>query len=119
MIDETFLPATLTASPMSDEQFVGFCAQYADYNIEMTADGEILIMPPRYSLTGARNGILSAQLENWASRDQRGFVTDASGGFALPNGARRAPDAAWTLKRRVLAWINPASTDSGISVPIS
>jgi Uma2 family endonuclease len=102
-IDETFLPATLTAGPMSDEQFVEFCDQYPDYFIEMTADGEILIMPPNYSLTGMRNGKISAQLENWASHDQRGGVTDASGGFVLPNGARRSPDAAWTLKHRILA----------------
>lgn len=32
-----------------------------------------------------------------------GIVTDAAGGFVLPNGARRAPDAAWTLKSRVRA----------------
>ena len=88
VIDEAFLPATLTAPAMSDEQFAEFCAQYADYNVEMTAGGEILIMPPNYSLTGMRNGKLSAQLENWASRDHRGAVTDASGGFVLPNGAR-------------------------------
>jgi Uma2 family endonuclease len=103
MIDETFLPATLTASPMSDEQFVEFCTQYADYNIEMTADGEILIMPPNYSLTGARNGEIGSQLRGWAAGNQKGIMTDASGGFVLPNGARRAPDAAWTLKRRILA----------------
>jgi Uma2 family endonuclease len=103
VIEESFLPVTLTAPPMNDEQFAEFCAQYADYTIEMTACGEILIMPPNYSLTGARNGEIGAQLKNWASREQRGVMTDASGGFVLPNGARRAPDAAWTLKSRVLA----------------
>jgi Uma2 family endonuclease len=108
LIDEAFLPATLTAGLMSDQQFAEFCDQYADYNIEMTAGGEILIIPPNYSLTGVRNGEIGAQLKNWASRDRRGAVTDASGGFALPNGARRAPDAAWTLKDRILA-LDPAS----------
>lgn len=103
VIDEAFLPATLTAPAMSDEQFAEFCAQYADYNIEMTADGEILIMPPNYSLTGMRNGKIGSQLEIWAARDERGGVTEASGGFVLPNGARRSPDAAWTLKSRILA----------------
>jgi Uma2 family endonuclease len=73
---------------------VEFCGQYPDYDIEMTAGGEILITPPRYSLTGVQNGAISAQLETWASRDKRGVVTDSSGGFVLPNAARRAPNAA-------------------------
>ena len=30
VIDEVFLPATLTAPPMNDEEFVEFCAQYPD-----------------------------------------------------------------------------------------
>ena len=103
VIDEAYLPATLTAPPMSDEQFAEFCAQYADYFIEMTAEGEILINPPNYSLTGARNQKIGFQLEGWASQDRRGIVTDASSGFRLPNGARRSPDAAWVFKSRVLA----------------
>src|SRR5215469_5301943 len=101
VIDEIYLPAKLTASPMTDEEFAAFCAEYPDYFIEMTAEGEIVIMPPNYSLTAARNGEITSQLKIWASRDAHGVVTDASGGFLLPDGARLAPDAAWTLKDRV------------------
>jgi Uma2 family endonuclease len=101
LIDEAFLPATLTAAPMTDDEFAGFCARYPDFNVEMTAGGEIVIMPPNYSLTAVRNGEITAQLNIWASGDRRGAVTDSSGGFLLPNGARRSPDAAWTLKHRV------------------
>jgi Uma2 family endonuclease len=89
VIDEIYLPAKLTASPMTDEEFAAFCAEYPDYFIEMTAQGEILIMPPNYSLTAARNGEIVSQLRHWASGDGRGVVTDASGGFLLPDGARR------------------------------
>ncbi len=35
-------------------------------------------------------------------------MTEATGGFVLPNGARRSPDAAWTFKHRILA-LDPAS----------
>jgi Uma2 family endonuclease len=107
-IDEAFLPATLTASPMTDEEFVGFCAKYPDFNFEMTAGGEIVIMPPTYSVTAMRNGEITAQLKIWASRDRQGAVTDSSGGFVLPSGARRSPDAAWTLKHRIHA-LEPAA----------
>jgi Uma2 family endonuclease len=100
-IEETFLPATLTAAPMSDEEFARFCADHADYFIEMTAEGEIIIMPPNYSLTGVRNQEIGFQLRMWAKRDGRGVVSDASAGFVLPNGARRSPDAAWIAKSRL------------------
>jgi len=100
-IAAAFLPATLTASPMSDDEFSQFCADHPDYFIEMTAEGEIIIMPPNYTLTGVRNQKITSQLDAWAVKDGRGVVTEASAGFVLPNGARRSPDAAWTAKSRL------------------
>ena len=41
VIDEVWLPATLTAPPMTDEEFAAFCAEHPDYFIEMTADGRV------------------------------------------------------------------------------
>ncbi len=107
-IDDKYLPVTLTAPPMTDQEFARFCAEYPDYFIEATAEGEIVIAPPNYTLISVRNGEIYAQLEAWASRDGRGALTGASAGFVLPNGARRSADAAWTLKSRVLA-LDPAS----------
>ncbi len=95
VIEEQYLPATLTAGPMSDEEFAAVCAKYPDYFIEMTAEGEIIIMPPNYPFTAAQSGESFRQLSNWAEIDRRGIATDASGGFVLPSGARRSPDAAW------------------------
>ena len=86
---------------MSDAEFAKFCAAHPDYFIEMTAEGELIIMPPNYSLTGARNQEIGLQLGTWAKLDGRGIVTEASSGFVLPNGARRSPDAAWTSKTRL------------------
>jgi Uma2 family endonuclease len=102
VIDDAFLPATLTAHPMTDEEFAEFCAKHPDLFFEMTGDGEIIVMPPAYSLNGARNAEISGQLVAWADRDGRGIACDSSTGFVLPNGARRSPDAAWTLKSRIL-----------------
>ena len=94
-IDEAFLPATLTAPPMTDKQFADFCSEHPDLFFEMTSEGEIIVSPPTYSLTGARNLKILGQLYNWAEMDGRGTVTESSTGFVLPNGARRSPDAAW------------------------
>src|SRR5215468_69131 len=95
VLEDAFLPATLSAPPMTDEEFAEFCAEHPDLFFEMTAEGEIIVMPPTYSLTGARNAEISGQLRNWAKSDGRGMYTDSSSGFVLPNGARRSPDAAW------------------------
>ena len=100
-IDEAFLPATLTAPPMTDQQFADFCAEHPDLFFEMTAGGEIIVMPPNFSITGARNSQITAQLTLWAEKDARGIANDSSTGYLLPNGARRSPDASWTPKEAI------------------
>jgi len=100
-IDEAYLPATLTAGPMTDETFAQLCAEHPDLELELSATGDLIIMPQTYTLTGARNNEISAQLRNWARHDKRGVAFDSSTGWVLPNGARRSPDAAWILKHRI------------------
>ena len=102
-IDEAYLPATLTASPMTDEQFARFCSEYPNHFVEMSAEGEIVIMPPNYTITGLQSQMINVQLVNWALQDDTGFTTEGTAGFRLPNGARRSPDAAWTRKDRIFA----------------
>ncbi len=101
VIDDANLPAILTAQPMTDQEFTAFCAEHPDLNFEMSAEGELIVMAPTHSDTGARNSGIGAQLFHWAKRNRRGIVCDSSTGFVLPNGARRSPDASWTLKSRV------------------
>jgi Uma2 family endonuclease len=101
LIDDANLPATLTARPMTDEEFSAFCADYPDLNFEMTAEGELIVMAPTHSDTGYSNVQVATQLNAWALKDGRGYVCDSSTGFVLPSGARRSPDASWTLKSRV------------------
>jgi Uma2 family endonuclease len=101
VIDETWLPATLTIGPMTDDAFAEFCSEHPDLFFEMTAEGELIVMPPNFTLTGIRNGKIYFQLANWAERDGRGVVSGPSGGFVLPSGAKRSPDAAWTSKTRI------------------
>ena len=100
-IDEAFLPAILTAPPMNDQQFADFCAEHPDLFFEMTAEGEIIVMPPNFSLTGIRNREITSQLDRWAAEQRRGTVGEPSTGFVLPNGARRSPDASWTAREEI------------------
>jgi Uma2 family endonuclease len=101
LINEAFLPATLTAHPMTDEEFAEFCAEHPDLFFEMTSEAELIVMPPTCTSTGARNLKILGQLNAWAERDARGTAAGSSDGFVLPNGARRSPDAAWTSKEKI------------------
>jgi len=101
VIDEAFLPATLSSHPMTDDEFTEFCSEHPDMRIEMTAEGEIVIMPPTHSETSDRNSEIDMQLRTWAKKDARGRTYDSNGVFVLPNGARRSPDASWIHKSRI------------------
>lgn len=87
--------------PMSDDEFFNFCQKFSNERIEQNADGEIIIMPPTGFETSERNSELNMQLRIWAKKDGRGRVTESNGEFILPNGAKFAPDASWTLRERV------------------
>lgn len=95
MVEESYLPISLSAPHLTDDEFRELCDKYSNYRIEYTADGDLIIMPPTDPETGARNAALTKRLGNWADTVKRGIVTDSSGGFVLPNHARRAPDTAW------------------------
>src|SRR5271166_5974383 len=101
VINDANLPAILTAQPMTDEEFTAFCAEHPDLNFEMSAEGELIVMAPTHSDSGARNFEVAGELRDWAKKHRRGIGCDSSTGFVLPNGARRSPDASWTLKSRV------------------
>lgn len=101
VIEDQFLPATLSAPPMTDEEFERFCAEHPDLFFEMTAEGELIVMPPTDPETSMRNAEVQFQLSAWARKDRRGKVVEASGGFVLANGARRSPDASWISKSAI------------------
>jgi Uma2 family endonuclease len=80
---------------LTDEQFYQLCRDNRDLRLELTAQGELIIMPPTGSLTGWRNAKIIYRLTAWAEIDGTGLSFDSSTGFKLPNGAKRSPDAAW------------------------
>jgi Uma2 family endonuclease len=89
------LSSLMLQTKMTDQQFYAFCQTNRDLRIERTASGEVIVMPPVYSDTGNRNFKTAVQLGIWAEQDGTGEGFDSSSGFTLPNGAIRAPDAAW------------------------
>jgi Uma2 family endonuclease len=86
---------------MTDEAFAQLCAEHPDLELEVSAEGELIVMPLTYTWMGARKAVISGQLRNWARQDKRGVAFGSSTGWRLPNGALRSPDAAWVFKGRI------------------
>src|SRR5688572_3643183 len=86
--------------PMTDEEFDEFCWLNADWRVERSAEGELIVTPPAGGETGNQNAGLTALLWLWANADGTGVPFDSSTGFTLPNGAKRSPDSAWIRRSR-------------------
>ncbi len=90
----------LTTPRLSTEDFIELCQANQDLQLERTATGEVIIMPPTFSWTGKQNSGLNAQLWNWNDKTGLGIVFDSSTGFTLPNSAIRSPDVSWVSNER-------------------
>lgn len=86
---------------MTEEEFYVFCQRNAELKFERQADGTIEFLDMTGGSTGRRNSELITELTIWNRQNRPGQVFDSSTGFRLPNGAVRAPDAAWV---RTEAW---------------
>jgi Uma2 family endonuclease len=99
---EAQLPVRLRfESPMTDDQLLHFCAVNDVWQIEREANGEIVVMTPAGFGSSNRNIRVSRLLDEWAEADGRGAATGPDGGYVLPDGSMRSPDAAWTSFRRL------------------
>lgn len=85
---------------LTDEQFFQLCQHHRDYRFERTATGELIIMSPTGGETSNSNARLTQRLMNWADNNELGIAFDSNGGFKLPNGADRSPDASWVKIER-------------------
>ncbi|MBD2125187.1 Uma2 family endonuclease [Microcoleus sp. ZQ-A2] len=85
---------------LTDEQFYQLCQDNETLRFERNSKGELIIMPPTGGETSNRNAGLTAQIWVWNEQTQLGKVFDSSGGFKLPNGADRSPDASWVKLER-------------------
>lgn len=94
------LSVNLQSIRLTDEQFYRLCEDNPELRLELTAEGELIVMSPTGSKTGMRNSRLTTQLGEWARKHGGGVAFDSSTGFSLPNGAKRSPDASWLSKER-------------------
>jgi Uma2 family endonuclease len=91
------VPKGFRITPEQFEQ-LAYAEQLA--RMELTKDGELIIMSPTGGTAGRKNSRLTQQIRNWADQDGKGEVFDSSTVFILPNGARRSPDVSWIKLER-------------------
>ena len=117
-LDDAYIPAELIALTdrlVTPEQFEELCAEYDEVRLELTSTGELIVMPGTGARTGRRNAHLTSQLVVWTEKDATGLSFDSSTIFALPNNARRSPDACWVKCEK---WDRLSETEKDGFAPI-
>jgi Uma2 family endonuclease len=85
---------------VTPEQFDQLAQAEQLARMELTKDGELIVMSPTGGTAGRKNRRLTQQIGNWTDRDGTGEAFDSSTIFVLPNGARRSPDVSWIKLER-------------------
>lgn len=86
------IPKGFKVTPEQFEQ-LAYTEQLA--RMELTKDGELIIMSPTGGTTGEKKFNLYLDLGIWNRQTKLGKAFDSSTIFVLPNGARRSSDVSW------------------------
>ena len=103
------LPLVIRLEPflkLDADTFLHFSSVNRDLRLELSADGDLIVLPPTGGMTGMRNADLTYQVAHWNQQHERGTVFDSSTGFHLPNNAVRSPDVSWVSEEK-LAKLTP------------
>ncbi|NOT59109.1 MAG: Uma2 family endonuclease [Acidobacteria bacterium] len=97
-------PVILNFAPilrrLRDKDLLRFCEANECKRLELSKDGELVVMPLGGGNTSRRSAKLNGLFGNWAEADGTGEGFGAFTGFRLPNGALRGPYLAWMKKDR-------------------
>ena len=85
---------------LTHAEFEQLCQDNPEMRLELTANGELIIMVPAGWESSERNGDLTTQVSTWNRQAKLGKVFDSSGGFTLPSGAVLSPDVTWIEKSK-------------------
>ncbi len=85
------------------EQFAQLCLDNPDLRLELTQDGELIVMAPTGGETGKRNLNLAIEVGIWNRQSNLGEAFDSSTGYDFTNlgGGKFSPDVSWIEKSRL------------------
>jgi Uma2 family endonuclease len=98
------------------EEFERLCQLNRDLRLELTKDGELIVMPPTGGETGKRNINIATDVVIWNRQTGLGEAFDSSTGydFTAFGGRNPSPDVSWILFQRGSA--NDKSRLEGIDI---
>jgi Uma2 family endonuclease len=94
-VSKIMLDVSNTSLYTSHDQFELICQHNPELRLELTSQGELIIMAPAGWESSERNADLVTQVSIWNRQTKLGKVFDSSGGLTLPSGAIRSPDVTW------------------------
>jgi len=92
---------------VSADDFEAFCAENPSLRAELSAQGEITILPPSGGESSYQEADVCIQLGVWAKTNRQGKAFGSSAAFVLPTGAILAPDAAWVSDSKLQSLNRP------------
>jgi Uma2 family endonuclease len=93
--------AVLSVTP---EHFDQLCIDNPDLRLELTKDGELIVMAPTGGESSRRNLDLATDVNIWNRQTNLGEAFDSSGGydFTAFGGGKLSPDVSWIEKSRLV-----------------
>lgn len=90
----------LTVTP---EHFDQLCLDNPDLQLELTKDGELIVMPPTGGESGRRNLELAVEVGIWNRQTNLGEAFDSSTGYDFTDlgGGKLSPDVSWIETARL------------------
>ncbi|MDJ0579635.1 Uma2 family endonuclease [Crocosphaera sp.] len=85
---------------LTSEDFYKLCQINRDIPLELSRNGELIIMSPVGGERGNQEANLITDVSIWNRQNKLGFVFSSSTIFDLANGGKRSPDVAWIKKER-------------------
>ncbi len=97
------LDVSNTVLKVMPEHFDQLCIDNPDLRLELTKDGELIVMAPAGGESGEKNGDLLGEVWYWNRQSNLGRVFDSSTGydFTAIGGGKRSPDVSWIEKSRL------------------
>ncbi len=88
---------------VTPEHFDRLCIQNPDLRLELTKEGELMIMPPAGGESSEKNFDLAMEVGIWNRQTDLGRTFDSSCGydFTAFGGGKSSPDVSWIEKSRL------------------
>ena len=85
---------------LTPEDFYQLCLVNPEVPLELSPNGELIIMSPVGGESGNQEANLIGRVVIWNLQTQLGLVFSSSTIFNLPGGGNRSPDVAWVAKEK-------------------